>query len=607
MRQPEMKTIPSRPAMGPPPVSVADIGLRDVIAFFRRRWKTVMFATGGMLVLGLVYLFMTAAAYTAVTSLLLDTRRLSIFSEGDVVADTVINNAAVESQIEILRSSRVAEAVATKLNLVQDPEFSLPPPGLVAIAIGQVTGFVARLVSPPPPPVAVGTPSAPDPGAQVRIAANILRSNLIVDRAGLSLVMNIGYTSADPFKAARIANAFADAFIEDQLNAQVAAAQRASNWLLTRIQTPREQATQENLTAQEKSAVRATYDSFLQRYTQAVQQQSLPFTEARVITSAAQGSKSSPKTLLVLVASILLGGMIGLGAALARDLLDKAVRTRHQVEAATGAPFLGYLPRFDLRGQALKRMAKRSAKLLDARSRTFTAGPAYSAVLTAPFSRFTETLRNIKAATRLPSERGRVLGVISSVANEGKTTVAANLARLVAQGGTRVLLVDGDLRNAALTHNLVPDGSPGLAQLARGEAQLADLRWADQTTRFDFLPAGGGPNLASANEILTAPGMPAVMEALRLQYGLIVIDLPAVLPVVDARAAAHLFDSLVYVVQWGLVTEDMLTQAFSIEELRSKIIGTVLNKVDLSALRRFETSNAGIDGGNYVKAYRHIA
>jgi capsular exopolysaccharide synthesis family protein len=611
MRQPDTRGGSAGPQGEPPRASVSDIGLGDVIAFFRRRRMTVVLTVVATMLLGAIYIFLTPPAYTATAALLIDTRRLAIFTQGDVVADTVVNNAAVETQVEILLSSRIAEAVAAKLNLVDDPEFQPLPPSLISTVIGHIAAFFAK---PAPAPssgaAAVAANSAPllDPAAaRIRTAANILRSNLVVQRAGLSLVMDLSYTSSDPYKAGRIANAFADAFIDDQLNSQVSAAQRASNWLQSRIQSLRDQATQEGLTAQEKSAVRATYDSFLQRYTQAVQQQSLPSTEARVITSAAIGTKTAPRSFLIFVASILFGGMAGLGIALARDLLDKAVRTRHQVEAATGTPFLGYLPVFDHRARALKRMAKRSAKLLDVNAHTFAAPPGYAVALTAPFSRFTETLRNIKVAARLPGERGHVLGVISSVANEGKTTVAANLARLVAQGGSHVLLVDGDLRNSSLSRDLVPDGSPGLVQLARGEAELAALRWSDQASRFDFLPAGSGPKLVNPGEILAAPGMPAVIEALRLQYDLVVIDLPAVLPVVDARAVAHLFDTFVLVVEWGLVSEDILAQASHIPEFRDKVVGTVLNKVDLAALRRFETSSADFDGGNYVKAYRHTA
>ena len=131
--------------------------------------------------------------------------------------------------------------------------------------------------------------------------------------------------------------------------------------------------------------------------------------------------------------------------------------------------------------------------------------------------------------------------------------------------------------------------------------QIGDLIWADQATKLDFLPAGSEAKLVNANEILSSPATQALLEAARRQYSLVIVDLPAVLPVVDVRAAAHLFDGFVLVVEWGATTEDILAQAFHIGGIADKVIGTVLNKANLASLKRFEYHETDFGAGKYME------
>jgi capsular exopolysaccharide synthesis family protein len=599
-----LRGVPTKSLPEPSPGNAnGEIGLTHIIGFFRRQRVPMLLATGATLLLGIVYLATATSLYTASTSLIIDNRKLAIFGDGDVFGEAVLSNANLESQVQLLLSGKIAETVARKLDLIHDANFMEVRQGLIGTIIGQVAGLFRSS----PPTTAAATP---DESLLLVRAAAILRSNVMVSRVGLSYVINVSYTAEDSVQAARIANAFTAAYVEDQFNTQVQIAQRGADWLLARIQDLRGRAADESLTAQEKSAVRATYDGFLQRYTEMVQQQSLPTTEARVITAATLGAKTSPKTMLVIAGSLIFGSMLGFGIGLARDLLDRAVRTGQQVETVTGTAFLGYLPRFDVGGFAMRRIAKRAKKMLDSATHKFAAEPAFSVVLTAPFSRFTETLRNIKLAAEKASPgpgSAIVLGVTSSLPNEGKSTVAINLGRLVAQSGGRVLLIDGDLRNGGLSESLVPPETRGLVQLVQGEAQLGELIWGDQATRLQFLPAGADAKLGNANEVLSSSATQALLEACRRQYNFVIVDLPAVLPVVDARAAAHLFDGFVFVVEWGYTSEEVLAQAFHFGGIADKVIGAVLNKVNLGALKRYQDRPAEITGDKYLDSYRHIA
>jgi capsular exopolysaccharide synthesis family protein len=576
-----------------------EIGLPHLINFWRRQRIPFILTVGAVGLLGLIYLATATPRYTATTSLLIETRKLAIFSEGDLFGEAAMSNANLETQVQLLLSGKIAETVVRKLDLIHDAAFMNPPTGL----IGTIAGKVAVLVRGPAP--IAGAPS--DENMEVARAASILRSGLRVQRAGLSYVINVSYTSEDRYKAAEIANAYTVAYVEDLFNAQLATARRGGDWLLARIRDLNERATDESLPPKEKSAIRTTYDSFLQRYTELVQQQSLPSTEARVITPALVGGKTSPNLLLIVGASLVFGSALGFGLGLVRDLLDRAVRTQQQAEELTGAAFLGYLPTFNVGGLTM-RIAKRSKKKVDRAAQEFAAEPAYSVSLTAPFSHFSETLRNIKlTAEKVVPNPATVLGITSSLPDEGKTTVAINLARLVAQSGGRALLIDGDLRASALSNSIVPPNTRGLVQVVRGEAQLGEVLWSDQATRLQFLPAGVAAKLSNANEVLNSAGTAALLDACRRHYDLVVVDLPAVLPAIDVRAAAHLFDGLVFVVEWGYATEEVLAQAFHVDAIADKVIGVVLNKVKFRALRRYQDRPAEIVADKYLETYRHVA
>lgn len=590
--------VSARPAREPLP-GAGDIGLPDLINFWRRQRVPLILTTCASVLLGAVYLVTATPYYTATTSLLIETRKLALFAEGDVFGESAMSNANLETQIQLILSGRIAEMVARNLDLINDAAFMNPRASLIGTVFDKAASLVRGSA-----PVAT---SPADENIAVAKAAAILRSGLRVQRVGLSYVINVSYTSEDRVKAAKIANAFNVAYVQDLFDAQVAIAQRGSDWLLARIRDLSDRAADANLPPQEKSAIRTTYDSFLQRYTELVQQQSLPSTEARVITPAVIGAKTSPVPLLAIGVSIVLGGALGFAIGLVRDLLDRAVRTQHQIETVTGTAFLGHLPTFNV-GGLRKRVARWPKKKIDAAAQKFSAEPAYSVALSAPFSHFSETLRSMKlAAEKAVPGPVVVLGITSSLANEGKTTVAINLARLVAQSGSRVLLIDGDLRASGLSNRIVPPEARGLVQLVQDGAQLRELTWSDQGSLLQFLPTGATAKPSNANEILASAGVGALFEACRRQYDLVVVDLPAVLPVVDVRAVAPLVDGLIFVVEWGSTTEDVLAQSFHVDGIAEKVIGTVLNKVKLSALGRYQHRPAEIVADQYLETYRHVA
>src|SRR5260370_26965 len=183
----------------------------------------------------------------------------------------------------------------------------------------------------------------------------------------------------------------------------------------------------------EADTYRTLYQAFLQRYQETIQQQSFPITEARVITSASRPDKPSyPKRALILVLSVVLGSMAGAGAGALREYRDRVFRVATQVRDELGLVFLGMLQAVD-HPVVFKNASgdKRAAKQVAPRDSL----QRYS--IDHPLSSFSETLRSIKVAAdlALSDRKPKIIGVISALPNEGKSTVSKNFASLLAHLG----------------------------------------------------------------------------------------------------------------------------------------------------------------------------
>lgn len=587
----------------------SEIGFRDLLAFARRRAASIVISVLVFLSLGIVVVALAPREYSATTALVIDQLKVDIFGKGEVSAESTIANASVETEVQTLTSTRMSEAVVKKLGLLDDPSFMAGSPGLLDV--------IFRMIF-PAPPAATAPPASPEPVADpvpdevkqrlaMRRATALLRGGLEVERAGLSYVINITFTAPEPEQAARIANAFAAAYIDDKTTRQVDAAMRLSQWLESRIAEMRSQAFGSDLRAEEKAAVRATYDNFLQRYTQAVQQQSVPESEALVITSAAVPTRpSAPNPPLIIVGCLLFGFVLGSGIALLRELLDRRVRTRRQLSLATQSPCLGLLPTFRVKAGGKRNHAARG--MTDSENtKAISPNPRLAVSLRSPYSQFSETLRSTRlAAERAVGEKVPVIGIVSALPGEGKTTIAGNLASLIGVSKS-VLLIDADLRDPALSRTFGALESPGLVEVVSGRARLDDVIYTDPMTKLRFLPAGDDPEHLGSSEILGSAGMKELLDEARAKFEFVVLDLPPLLPVVDARAVAPYVDGFVLAVKWGATREDAVVQALVESGLEGKIVGSILNKVVLSRYRRFDPQTPRRLVSAYLHSDRRVA
>src|SRR5262249_12062252 len=140
-----------------------------------------------------------------------------------------------------------------------------------------------------------------------------------------------------------------------------------------------------------------------------------------------------------------------------------------------------------------------------AQGRKLRATEAMGHVVSSPMSAFTESIRSIKTAVDIARRGGKscqVIGVTSSLPNEGKSTIGGVLAQLVAPAGSRAILIDCDLRNPALTRAITSSGALSIFDLAENRASLSDLIWTDPATNLSFLPASTKERFVHTNEFL---------------------------------------------------------------------------------------------------------
>lgn len=352
---------------------------------------------------------------------------------------------------------------------------------------------------------------------------------------------------------------------------------------------------------------RATADNFLQQYTMSVQQQSFPITESRLITQATPPLRPShPRKLLTFAIAIAGGLILALAIGFLREFSDRRFRTSQQVESLLQADCVAILPA--IKGtenrSALHAVAERGAR---AASRTIARSPNLLwHVVDAPFSRFTESVRAIKIASDLfgVSKSNKVIAVTSSLPNEGKSTIATALAQLTAHAGSRVIMLDCDLRNPAISRRLTPNASAGLLEVLAAKARLSDVIWTEPTTGLEFLPSVVKTRVAHSSEILASPATKELFDYLRGIYDYIIVDLSPLAPVVDVRTTSNLIDSYLFVIEWGRTRIDVVEHALNAARtVHENLLGVVLNKADVNVLSRYENYRGKYYYNRYYARY----
>lgn len=345
------------------------------------------------------------------------------------------------------------------------------------------------------------------------------------------------------------------------------------------------------------------YQTFLQRYQEAVQQQSFPVTEARVITRASPPkSPSHPKKALVLALFVVMGGAVGCGFGAFREIQDRFFRTGDQIRDTLKLEFLGMTPFISGR-----RLPALSGERLPA-GELFKTNSVSNYVVENPLSSFAETLRSAKLSADfgMVGKECKIIGVVSSLPGEGKSMTSINFAQLLADQGNRTILIDCDLRNPGATRAIGSHAEAGLLEAVLENIDPRTLLLRDPKTGMAFLPTVIKHRVPHSSELLSSPAMRSILTLLSSEADYIVLDLPPIGPVVDARAIASRVDGFLLVVEWGKTARNLVRQLLRSEiEIRAKCLGVILNKVDNRKLKLYRSfGSSEYYQSQYTKYYQ---
>jgi succinoglycan biosynthesis transport protein ExoP len=267
-------------------------------AFVRRNGRLILICLVMTLLASIAYLLTATPRFAAEVVLYIEAPKVRSL-EPERRIENPTDSTTIESQVEILQSDAIVEAAVAKLGLAEDPSFLGGSQGFLAGIFNSLTGRSA--LSP------------------MRRAMLIVNNNLGVARSGLSAIIRVGYVDSNPERAARIANAVADAYVNSRMDARRKVAESATAWLRGGLKDLQQKAaaaegevqefrSKNEIGAQAKlndlqataNTYRRLFDRSLQQYAEAVQQESLQLSDAHIVSPALPPIKSKPKASLVL-------------------------------------------------------------------------------------------------------------------------------------------------------------------------------------------------------------------------------------------------------------------------------------------------------------------
>lgn len=274
-----------------------------------------------------------------------------------------------------------------------------------------------------------------------------------------------------------------------------------------------------------------------------------------VVTPAVAPAEASfPNTPLNLLVGLVLGAAVGVGYSLLRSATDTKIRGESDLERISTSPILGGI--------------------------TFDQDAAKRPLLTqsAPQSPRAESFRQIRTNLQFANIRNesKTILVTSSLAGEGKSTTATNMAIALAQDGKRVVLVDADLRRPSVATYLGLEGSAGLTTALIGSADVQGLLQPWGTDALYVLTSGQIP--PNPSELLGSEAMRELLLKLEAEFDAIVIDVPPLIPVTDAAVLARYVGGVVLVVGAGKAkSPDVQKSLNSLKLVDSSVLGIVVN------------------------------
>lgn len=337
----------------------------------------------------------------------------------------------------------------------------------------------------------------------------------------------------------------------------------------------------------EAEASRVLFQSILARFQQTSEQESLAQSDSRIVSYAALPlSPSAPNAKLNLALGAILAIGSGLMVIFAMEMMVSVLFRDRDVETKLNMSHISSVPQLKL--NLISRVASGAS----------TPGQY---VVKRPLSGFAESIRSIRSTINIAAKDGpaQVVAVTSALPGEGKTTISVCLGRIAAMADSRVLVIDCDIRRRRLSHALAGSAAQGWMELIEGRTELKSARIRDSKTNLDVLPVGR--SRTTTRDIFGTQAFTDLIETLRSDYDLIILDCPPVLAVAEAMEIASRADAVIFNALWGKTRIAVIRNALNIlSRARANVLGVVLNNVNLRKQARYGDG----DYGSYYNAYK---
>lgn len=389
--------------------------------------------------------------------------------------------------------------------------------------------------------------------------------------------------------------------LREQSRDEYLAALQRENLLIAAFNEQKQEANKLNESAIEYSVLkrdaeanRQIYQDLLQRLKEAGVSAGLRSSNIRVVDVARTPTfPIKPNVPRNIQFGLLLGLACGIGLAFTLESLDTSIRTIEEVSAVSTLPALGTIPlQGPVNGSFRKRLKTASIELESTESTLVT--------YARPRSEAAEAYRSLRSSILLSSYGAppKVILVTSAVPQEGKTTVSANSALVLAQRGGRVLLVDADLRRPGIDRIFGFRSRNGLSTLISGTQKFEDVAVPfAEFPNLTILPAGPIPPQPA--ELLGSSVMKEYMARWREEFDHVVIDTPPCLSVTDAVVLSPEADRVILVARSGRTTKIVLRRACDLlTQVNARVMGIVLN-----GLNTRSTEGYYYYGGRYSDRY----
>ena len=338
---------------------------------------------------------------------------------------------------------------------------------------------------------------------------------------------------------------------------------------------------------QRAEAAKQIYEAYLNRAKEVAAEGSIQQADGSINSQAQVPTQPYSPNMRLGAALALLASLVAAGAAmLMAEFWDKHLRSRLDVERELGVPFAGVLPDFrSVKPKGLRGPAAEPAEYL----------------VDYPFSGFAEAFRNLRAFLMISSrdDDAKLIAVTSAVPREGKSLTSFCLARTLALSGSKVVLVDCDLRQRG-TSKLAGQNEVGLVEVVQDKVPLEEALIHDPKSNCYVLPAAGK---STPYDLFSNPETDAVLRKLADDFDYVILDAPPILGVADARILAAKADRVLYLVQWNKTPLRAAQSAVDIlQECGANVAGALLTKVNVKGQARYGYGDSS-DYYGYFKNY----